>query len=208
MKHNKIDVNYKNFGKRLFELRTASSYSQEDVVKLVQTSMSLRSYQEYENGHSLPSANVLIGLSKLFNVSIDYLLFNSCENKMRKTWGDKFLSLVDLMADYIIIPIKINEDAKFMDKKITSVFISVNSEINTFLKKYANLNKNLLNKQEYINSSTLFKLAEEQLGKPLRSNREIFPFSLEEYNLAKEHVESINENIEKEYSTKLKRFKN
>lgn len=63
-----ILVVYKN----IRDLREDMDYSQEKVAKAL--GMSQRSYSNYENGKSQWNPEMLIKLSALYDVSIDYLL--------------------------------------------------------------------------------------------------------------------------------------
>lgn len=61
-----------NFGERLKQLRTDNKMTQGQVASRVGVAVSAIS--SYESGVRLPSYNVLIKLSRLFHVTIDYLL--------------------------------------------------------------------------------------------------------------------------------------
>ncbi len=58
--------------KRIKELRELNEYSKAKVAKLV--GVSQKTYNYYENGDSELPADILIKLSKLYNVSCSYLL--------------------------------------------------------------------------------------------------------------------------------------
>ncbi len=58
--------------KRLKELRQCTNYRQEDIAKLLNITTSAYGY--YEQGKTIPDANTLSELSKIYNVSADYLL--------------------------------------------------------------------------------------------------------------------------------------
>ena len=62
------------FGNRVKKLRLDNGYSMQDLAKKINVTKS--SINMWENGGSIPKDNILIELSKLFNVSIDYLLGN------------------------------------------------------------------------------------------------------------------------------------
>lgn len=60
---------------RLLELRTEKEMSQREVAKRLFVSQG--TYNNWENGKTQPSIEQLILLSKLFDVSIDYIVGNS-----------------------------------------------------------------------------------------------------------------------------------
>lgn len=62
------------FGNRVKKLRIDKGYSMQDLANKINVTKS--SVNMWENGGSIPKDNILIELSKLFNVSIDYLLGN------------------------------------------------------------------------------------------------------------------------------------
>lgn len=61
--------------KRLKELRSRTEYRQEDIAKKLNITKSAYGY--YEQGKTTPDANTLSELSKIFNVSVDYILGNT-----------------------------------------------------------------------------------------------------------------------------------
>lgn len=61
-------------GKTIKKLRNKHGYTQQDLAKLIGVTKS--TVAAYENSARRPSYNVLIKLSQIFNVSIDYLLLN------------------------------------------------------------------------------------------------------------------------------------
>ena len=60
---------------RLLELRKEQSLSQRAVAKKLYISQG--TYNNWENEHTQPSIEQLIALSKLFGVSVDYIIGNS-----------------------------------------------------------------------------------------------------------------------------------
>lgn len=60
------------FKERLKELRISSPYTQKEIAKKLNISVS--AYQYYEAGKNEPNIEKLITLADLFNVSIDYLV--------------------------------------------------------------------------------------------------------------------------------------
>ena len=59
---------------RLKEIRTKKGLTQAQVSKLLDCSTTV--YSRYETGDRQPSIEVLISLSQIFNVSIDYIVNN------------------------------------------------------------------------------------------------------------------------------------
>ncbi len=60
---------------RLFELRTEKQLSQRAIAKIINVSQG--TYNNWENERTQPSIEQLIVLSKLFCVSIDYIVCNT-----------------------------------------------------------------------------------------------------------------------------------
>ncbi len=60
---------------RLLELRTENNLTQRAVAKLLNISQG--TYNNWENSNTQPSIEQLIQLSRLFKVSIDYIVRNS-----------------------------------------------------------------------------------------------------------------------------------
>ena len=61
-----------NYNKRLYDLRTDNDLKQEDIAKVLNTTK--QSYGRYENGTTKLSIEDLIKLAQYYNVSTDYLL--------------------------------------------------------------------------------------------------------------------------------------
>lgn len=66
---------------RLFELRTEKELSQREIAKRLFISQG--TYNNWENGKTQPSIEQLILLSKLFDVSIDYIVGNSDDHEIK-----------------------------------------------------------------------------------------------------------------------------
>jgi len=64
-----------SLAKRIHELRKASNLSQEQLAEKI--SVSRQSISKWESGETIPEIDRVIELSKVFNVSIDYLLLSS-----------------------------------------------------------------------------------------------------------------------------------
>lgn len=58
---------------KLKELRKNSSLTQEQISEVIGVDRS--SYSYYENGKATPSLGVLIKIAKVFNVTLDYIVF-------------------------------------------------------------------------------------------------------------------------------------
>ena len=60
------------FGKRLRAARIARKYTQQSMADIL--TISLNSYQKYEQGERNPSFDILVKIADTLNVSIDWLL--------------------------------------------------------------------------------------------------------------------------------------
>ena len=63
-----------NFGRRIKKLRIDKGYSMQELAN--QLGVTKSSINMWENSNSIPKDNILIALSNIFDVSIDYLLGN------------------------------------------------------------------------------------------------------------------------------------
>lgn len=59
-------------GQSLKRFRTARKLTQEDVARKI--GIMPQAYYRYESGRSVPSADVILGLARVYDVSTDYLL--------------------------------------------------------------------------------------------------------------------------------------
>lgn len=66
------EINFEKFAERLRELRKASGMNASAAAKHL--GVSAAHYSKLETGETLPSVELLIGISELYNVSLDYLL--------------------------------------------------------------------------------------------------------------------------------------
>lgn len=66
------DLDLKLVGKRIKDIRKGNKYTLEKLSNALNTSISVIS--RYENGHNLILTSFIYEYSKLFNVSVDYLL--------------------------------------------------------------------------------------------------------------------------------------
>jgi len=68
------EVFFMNFGEKIKLLRKENSWSQKELSKKINTDT--RQISLYENNKVAPSADTIVRISKVFNVSIDYLLID------------------------------------------------------------------------------------------------------------------------------------
>ena len=60
------------FHKRLKGLRQACAFKQKDLAEFI--GVSVRTFQDYEQGNTQPNIQKLIALADIFNISLDYLV--------------------------------------------------------------------------------------------------------------------------------------
>ena len=60
------------FSKRLKELRRAAGYTQQQVAEML--NIRQQSYTRYENNIGEPNLSTVVSISKIFDVSSDYML--------------------------------------------------------------------------------------------------------------------------------------
>lgn len=84
------------FHERLRELRKQSPIMQKDIAK--QIGVSVRTFQQYEQGRLEPNIEKLILLSKIFDVTVDFLI---CRNE--------YLSEVDVAESGTNLPERPND---------------------------------------------------------------------------------------------------
>lgn len=94
------------FGKRIHDLKVDNDMSSKDLAHLL--GVSTRTLARYEDGKSEPTLSVLIKLSEIFNVSIDYIA------------GTKQFELTDFS--------EIREEIKSLDKTLDKVISLINKE--------------------------------------------------------------------------------
>ena len=63
---------------KIIQLRKINGWSQEDLAERMD--ISRQAISRWENGTALPDANNVLHLSKLFNVTTDYLLNDDCSD--------------------------------------------------------------------------------------------------------------------------------
>jgi transcriptional regulator with XRE-family HTH domain len=69
-------------GERIKALRKEKGWSQGELAEKVATDG--RQISRYENGHITPSADVLVKLAQVFDVSVDYLLIEDAPRRPLK----------------------------------------------------------------------------------------------------------------------------
>ncbi|WP_316636502.1 helix-turn-helix transcriptional regulator [uncultured Ruminococcus sp.] len=94
-----------DFGKRLKTLRIESGLTQQQVADRIWVNKA--SISSYELSTRLPSYEVLIKLSKLFNVSTDYLL--GIENKVK---ANSIVDVSGLTEKQIVLLQKLIDELK------------------------------------------------------------------------------------------------
>lgn len=77
------------FGKRLRAARIARKYTQQRMADIL--TISLNSYQKYEQGERNPSFDILVKIADTLNVSIDWLLSRDDFLKSLGVSSDVFL---------------------------------------------------------------------------------------------------------------------
>ena len=85
------------FGERLRNRRNVLNFTQEYVSDCV--GISLRFYQMLERGEKSVSLDTLIHLSKVLNLSIDYLLFGSLPHSLENPIVELFDSLTQYQRE-------------------------------------------------------------------------------------------------------------
>ena len=120
----------RDFAYKLYSLRTQSGYSQEALAEKV--NVSRQAISKWELGLTLPDTDKIVALSKVFDVSIDYLLKDeikvnkdeSLDRLVLKFLGsaqdmdDISKELVDIMQDGVVDEMerkRVNEIVKTLD---------------------------------------------------------------------------------------------
>ena len=67
-------MNNPSLGEKLLRLRKEMKMTQDDVAKIL--GMSRTSFSKYENGNSAPPLQVLRKISAIYNVGLEYLIFD------------------------------------------------------------------------------------------------------------------------------------
>jgi transcriptional regulator with XRE-family HTH domain len=77
------------FSDKVKQLRTEKDWSQEDLAEKV--GVSQKQISAYENGVSFPSQEILIKITEIFDVSLDYLVLESAGQSNSTTIKDREL---------------------------------------------------------------------------------------------------------------------
>jgi len=120
---NKLEI----IGKRLKKLRSQTDWTQQDIADKLDVSKSTYGY--YENGDRNLNASVLLELSKIFKVSIDYILGISDYPETSEHYLDKLSGLninKDLLKDEETVAILnkifyLSEDTKLTKNKLKAL---------------------------------------------------------------------------------------
>ena len=67
-------MNNPSLGEKLLRLRKEMKMTQDDVAKIL--GMSRTSFSKYENGNSAPPLQVLREIAAIYNVGLEYLIFD------------------------------------------------------------------------------------------------------------------------------------
>lgn len=122
--------NMRNFADKLYRLRTQSGYSQEALAEKV--NVSRQAISKWELGLTLPDTDKIVALSKVFDVTIDYLLKDEIKVNKDESLDRlvlKFLGsaqdmeeiskeLVDIMQDGMVDDMerrRVNEIVRMLD---------------------------------------------------------------------------------------------
>ena len=108
---------YMTFGEKLRQLRKRKKLTQEQMAELIDIHES--HVGRYEKDLSSPTAQVLIRISKLFNVSTDYLLF---DDRSEPSTSLK-ISDNELFTQFQEVD-KMSEDKRELIKRIISMAIN------------------------------------------------------------------------------------
>ena len=109
-----------HIGEKIDTLRAAKGWTQEDLAKKLKTTPSAVS--RWKGGHIIPSAETLVQLAKLFDVTVDYLLFDDVPRKPRGGFKDAELihqlEQIDSLDDEARIGFKRFLKALIAEKKV------------------------------------------------------------------------------------------
>lgn len=96
------------FADKLTQLRKKSGWSQEDLAN--QMGVSRQSVSKWEGAQSIPDLDKMIKLSKMFGVSIDYLLKDEIEDageiNLAEDYDENFYRKVSLKEAYEFLQVK------------------------------------------------------------------------------------------------------
>ncbi len=87
-------------GKRIQAQRKAMGMTQQDVYEKIDISQN--HYSRIENGHVGMSFEILLQLSQILQISVDYILTGSLINTSCPHFIEKYNQLTDKQRDYIV----------------------------------------------------------------------------------------------------------
>jgi transcriptional regulator with XRE-family HTH domain len=105
-------------GNRIKRLRQDQGWSQLQLANKIKTHQ--KQISKYERGVNLPSTEVIIKLTEIFNVSADYLIFEKQNEKPQMNIADR--ELVQKLAEIG----KLSENDKMLLKGVLDAFIIKN----------------------------------------------------------------------------------
>ncbi|MCP4137601.1 MAG: helix-turn-helix transcriptional regulator [bacterium] len=119
-------MNTKNLpiAKRLKELRKEKNLKQNELAE--QMGMDNKMISHYENGKSIPSIDALMKIAVIFDISVDYLLFEESPRRPLKQSGDREL------IEYVSNMDKLTEEDRDSIKHIIKSLI-VKNKVKSFM---------------------------------------------------------------------------
>jgi transcriptional regulator with XRE-family HTH domain len=85
-------IETKSLGHRIKLCRLSKGFTQLDLAHLL--GMKRENVSGYENGRIIPPSTVIIALSKIFNVSSDFLLGLEFDNLLRTEWDKDTVAII------------------------------------------------------------------------------------------------------------------
>ena len=116
----------------LKKIRKVYNLTQEDVADKL--NIARTTYQSYENDSNKMNYEMLKKLSKLFNISIDFLLENVCENKLDIT------SLTAEQKELVDLIQKLNQDNCRLLNAYANGLMEAQKKQDEIIKKFTNVN--------------------------------------------------------------------
>lgn len=118
---NKMKKNHKNIGKRIREIRKEMKMSQIEFSKILKITQDKLS--KYENGRIRPPIEIILSISKIFNISLNWLLMGK---------GDKYLKKEEEFDEEIY---KMAKNLQVLKEKDADYFDKIKNTILPWLKK-------------------------------------------------------------------------
>jgi transcriptional regulator with XRE-family HTH domain len=109
-----MDIKQLPFHEKIKELRDTHGWTQNELADKLGTDGRMISH--YEKGKNIPSADILIKIAELFNVSIDYLLIDRIPKRPLNQNGD--VELLEKISEISNLPEKDKEMIKHMINSI------------------------------------------------------------------------------------------